>query len=309
LLSLSLVLLPSISAAENQIGATFNSEGPGPATGPRGTVGSADNPPNGTVTGAVEAIATDPSNPNTIYVGAVGGGIWKTTNGGANWIPLIDQNLSLSIGSLSLDPTDPTHQTVIAGNGNLSNGGFASTSVFSTPQNFGGVLAGLLYSTDGGATFVRLGATTFSGQSVVDVASRGSTILAATAEPRTMEAGASFFSGGLYRSTNGGNTFSLIGPGNGLPSGPVTSLVGDPANPNTYYAAVTANSSATYAQTSVYRYRWWRDVVRRVHLGTKRRHHQRRRANDNQARGRIGWNSRDRRGQSWHWHAVGAFLF
>ncbi len=252
-IAFSLILLPGMAAAENQIGASFNSEGPGPAIGPRNLVGSADNPPTGTVTGAVEAIATDPSSSNTIYAGTVGGGIWKTTNGGVSWIPLIDQNLSLSIGSLSLDPNDPTHQTLIAGNGNLSNGAFASTSVFATPQNFGGVQAGLLYSTDGGASFVRLGAATFSGQSVVDVAARGTTILAATAEPRTMEGGGSFFSGGLYRSTNGGTSFSLIGPGNGLPSGPVTSLVGDPSSANTFYAAVTASSSGTYAQTAVYR--------------------------------------------------------
>lgn len=241
------VLLPALAEAEVQIGANFNSEGAGPA------VASAGLPPNRSYGGAIEAIAPDPSNSNIMYIGAVGGGIWKTTNGGATWTALTDQNLSLSIGSLSLDPTDATHQTLIAGNGNLSNGGFASTSVFSTPQNFGGVQAGLLYSTDGGATFTRLGASTFSGQSVIDVAARGSTILAATAEPRTIAVGASLFSGGLYRSTNGGATFSQVGLGNGLPSGPVTSLVGDPSNPNTFYAAVTASSSATYAQTAVYR--------------------------------------------------------
>lgn len=247
------LVLPGSATAEVQVGANFNSEGPGPAIGPRDLVGSGDNPPNGTVAGAVEAIAPDPSNSNIIYIGSVGGGIWKTTNGGTTWTPLTDQNLSLSINSLALDPTDPTHQTLIAGNGNQSNGGFASLSVFSTPQNFGGVQAGLLYSADGGATFTRLGASTFTGQSVVDVAARGSTILAATAEPRTMEAAGSLFSGGLYRSTNGGTTFSLVGPGNGLPSGPVTSLVGDPNNPNTFYAAVTASSGATFAQTAVYR--------------------------------------------------------
>lgn len=242
------LLLPASAEAEVQIGANFNSEGAGPAVGT-----SADLPPNPTYGGAIAAIAPDPLNSNIMYIGAVGGGIWKTINGGATWTALADQNLSLSIGSLALDPTDATHQTLIAGNGNLSNGGFASTSVFSTPQNFGGVQAGLLYSTNGGATFTRLGASTFSGQSVIDVAARGSTILAATAEPRTMEAGASLFSGGLYRSTNGGTSFSLVGPGNGLPSGPVTSLVGDPNNPNTFYAAVTASSNATYGQTAVYR--------------------------------------------------------
>ena len=38
---------PGMAAAENQIGATFNSEGPGPAIGLRNLVGSGDNPPNG----------------------------------------------------------------------------------------------------------------------------------------------------------------------------------------------------------------------------------------------------------------------
>src|SRR4026208_830881 len=29
--------------------------------------------------------------PNTWYFGAVAGGVWKTTDGGANWIPLFDK--------------------------------------------------------------------------------------------------------------------------------------------------------------------------------------------------------------------------
>ncbi len=219
--------------------------------GPRNVVGSADNPPNGTVTGAIEAIAVDPTNANTLYVGAVDGGIWKTTNAGAAWTPLTDQKASLSIASLSLDPTDATHRTLIAGTGNTSNGGFASISTFSTPGNFGGVQNGLLYSTDGGATFARLGATTFAGQSVVDVAARGNTILAATFEPRVATAGGAVFTGGLYRSTDGGATF--VQGATGLPTGPITSLVGDPSNANTFYAAVTASSGANLNQTGIYR--------------------------------------------------------
>jgi hypothetical protein len=219
--------------------------------GPRNVVGSADNPPNGTVTGAIEAIAVDPTNANTLYVGAVDGGIWKTSNAGATWTPLTDQKASLSIASLTLDPTDATHRTLIAGTGNTSNGGFTSISTFSTPGNFGGVQNGLLYSTDGGATFARLGATTFAGQSVVDVAARGNTILAATFEPRVATAGGTVFTGGLYRSTDGGATF--VQGATGLPPGPITSLVGDPSNANTFYAAVTASSGANLNQTGIYR--------------------------------------------------------
>jgi autotransporter-associated beta strand protein len=245
------VLFASWSAqAESQLGQVFNSEGPGPAVGPRNTVGSADNPPNGTTAGAIEAIAADPTNPNILYVGAVDGGIWKSVNGGATWTALTDQKSSISIASLSLDPTDATHKTVIAGNGNTSNGGFTSISTFSTAADFGGVQNGLLYSRDGGATFARLGATAFNGQSVVDVQARGSTILAATFEPR-VGAGAVSFTGGFYRSTDGGATF--VQGATGLPAGPITSLVGDPANANTFYAAVTASSNATYGQTAIYR--------------------------------------------------------
>jgi autotransporter-associated beta strand protein len=241
----------NFAAAEVQVGSTVNSEGPGPAVGPRNVVGSADNPPNGTVTGAIQSIAADPSNASTLYVGAVDGGIWKTTDGGATWIPLSDQKASLSIASLSLDPTDGTHRTLVAGTGSTSNGGFTSISTFSTPGNFGGVQNGLLYSTDGGASFTTLGAATFSGQSVVDVAARGNTILAATFEPRVATAGGTVFTGGLYRSTDGGATF--VQGAAGLPPGPITSLVGDPSNPNTFYAAVTASGAGNLAQTGIYR--------------------------------------------------------
>jgi hypothetical protein len=242
---------PLSASAQTQIGQIFNPEGPAPLFGPGALVGSVDNPPNGTSAGAIEAIAADPGNAKILYAGAVNGGIWKSVDGGATWTALTDQKSSLSIASLSLDPTDATHKTVIAGNGNTSNGGFASGSLFSTPANFGGVQNGILYSTDAGATFTRLGASTFARQSVTDVQARGSTILAATFEPRVIETGASFFTGGFFRSTDGGKTF--VQGATGLPPGPITSLVGDPANPNTFYAAVTASSGATLGQTGVYK--------------------------------------------------------
>jgi autotransporter-associated beta strand protein len=252
---LATAVFPATVRAEVQDGTTFISQGPGPAVGDRNTVGSGDNPPNGTVSGAIEAIATDPSNANVIYVGSVNGGVWKTTNGGTTWTPLTDQKGSLSIGSVALDPTDITHQTVIAGTGATSNGGFASASTFADPRNFGNLPGVIYYSTNGGASFTTIASPTLAGQSITDVAVRGQTILAASYEPRVMEAGASFYSGGLYRSTNGGATFTAVGgaAGSGLPPGPITSLVGDPANANIFYAAVTASSGATNNQTAVYK--------------------------------------------------------
>jgi hypothetical protein len=40
--------------------------------------------------GRVNAIAKDPSNPNTLYVGAPAGGIWRSTDDGVNLTPLSD---------------------------------------------------------------------------------------------------------------------------------------------------------------------------------------------------------------------------
>ena len=53
----------------------WESQGPGPVTGGQ-TVGLIGNP----VTGAVDAIAVHPTNSNIIYLGTVGGGVWKSTN-------------------------------------------------------------------------------------------------------------------------------------------------------------------------------------------------------------------------------------
>ena len=77
--------------------------------------------PNKDITGAISAIAISPADPNIIYVGAVNGGVWKTTNGTAaspNWVSQTDSFGSLSMGrGIAFDPTDGTFNTVVAGVG------------------------------------------------------------------------------------------------------------------------------------------------------------------------------------------------
>ena len=48
-----------------------------------------------------------PRSPSVIYVGTAQGGVWKTTNGGIDWTPTSDNELSLAIGALAMDPSNP----------------------------------------------------------------------------------------------------------------------------------------------------------------------------------------------------------
>src|SRR5437868_1079936 len=161
--------------AASAVAQSFVPMGPAPSIGPSETVQSMDQPPGygagyGSVAGAIQAIIVDPVNAGTMYIGAVNGGVWKSQNSGASWTPLTDKQLSLSIASLVMDPTDTTGQKIYAGTGVTSN------------SNMGGQKVGILYSPDAGATWSLLGNGTLD-HSVVGVVARGSTIVAAEAEP------------------------------------------------------------------------------------------------------------------------------
>src|SRR5439155_5325575 len=168
------------------------------------------------VTGRITAIAVDPSAPNTIYVGAAQGGIWKSTDGGQSWSPRTDNEVSLATGALALDPTNP--QIVYVGTGE---GNFAQDSYYGN---------GVLKSTDGGATW------TSQARPVLDNA-RFMRLAINPATPTTVFACTSF---GIYRTTNGGGAWTQMT--NGLPpiGGPVfgaTDVAIDPSNPSTLYPA------------------------------------------------------------------------
>jgi hypothetical protein len=252
-------LLPNSGAAQVQVNQNFVPLGPSPSFGPTTVVQSGDASPNGTVSGAVQAIVLDPAlGSNTMFIGSPNGGIWRTTNGGTTWSPLTDHQASLSIASLGLDPSDTSGKTLIAGIGLTSNGIFDAFNRANRAGS-GGQQTGLLYSTDGGNNWTPMGTAQLgggqNGQSVIGVGALGKTILAATFEPQapsvtTTSGGASY---GLYRSLDGGKSFGLTSgaPGSGLPSGPVTALVADPRNSGvcatqnscTFYAGVTSPSS------------------------------------------------------------------
>ena len=57
--------------------------------------------------GRVNAIAIDPVNPNTWYVGAPSGGLWKSTDAGANWQTTTDGLFQLGVSGSPLIPPTP----------------------------------------------------------------------------------------------------------------------------------------------------------------------------------------------------------
>jgi Ca2+-binding RTX toxin-like protein len=183
--------------------------------------------PNNEISGAVQGLATHPTNPDIAYVGTVQGGVWRTNNATAvspTWVPQTDFLASLSIGDLEFDPTDATGNTLVAGIGDTSS--FLAT---------GGDQTGLLRTTDGGTTWTQLNAGIIQGQTFRSVAARDTIILAAS-DTRWSGGGGN----GLYRSTDSGASFTLVSgsAGSGLPAGPVSDLVGDPQNSTRFYIAV-----------------------------------------------------------------------
>jgi photosystem II stability/assembly factor-like uncharacterized protein len=56
--------------------------------------------------GRVVAVSGVIGDPNTFYFGAVGGGVWKTTNGGVTWQPVFDGQKIASIGAIAVAPSD-----------------------------------------------------------------------------------------------------------------------------------------------------------------------------------------------------------
>ena len=66
--------------------------------------------------GRVTAVAGVPGQPLTFYFGGTGGGVWKTTDGGASWESVSDKFFKTgSVGALAVAPSDPN--VVYAGMG------------------------------------------------------------------------------------------------------------------------------------------------------------------------------------------------
>ena len=69
--------------------------------------------------GRVSRAAGVPGDPNTYYLAAASGGVWKSTDGGFTWKPVFDDQPVSSIGSLAIAPSNPNVVYVGSGEANI----------------------------------------------------------------------------------------------------------------------------------------------------------------------------------------------
>ncbi|HUX67826.1 MAG TPA: hypothetical protein VMV31_10090 [Terriglobales bacterium] len=97
--------------------------------------------------GRVCCVVGIPGQPQVYYIGAAGGGVWKTTNGGFSWTPIFQHQSTESIGALALAPSNPSLVWVGTGESNVRNDVIVGH--------------GLFFSPDGGQSWREVGAAEF----------------------------------------------------------------------------------------------------------------------------------------------------
>ncbi|MFI5251924.1 MAG: choice-of-anchor D domain-containing protein [Bacteroidota bacterium] len=226
---------------------------------------------NNYISGRTNSIAFHPTDANTFYIAAAGGGVWKTTDGGSHFNAVTDNLSALTAGSIAVDPNNANVVYVATGEMNYSldsyygdgifkstDGGstwnkIATTSIgkyFSTilvdPQNSNNVYAagsnGVYKSTNAGAGWTYTNSNTYADALVMNPTN--TQILYVTT---------GYYNSNIIRkTTDGGATWTTLT--NGLPpavNAARTSLAISPSNANVVYASIAY--SGNYGLLGLYR--------------------------------------------------------
>lgn len=84
--------------------------------------------------GRVAAVVGVPGQPEVYYVGAGGGGVWKTTNSGDSWEAVFKDQPTASVGAIALAPSNPNLVWVGTGEGNPRNDVIDGRGVYFSPD-------------------------------------------------------------------------------------------------------------------------------------------------------------------------------
>ena len=165
---------------------------------------------------AIDAVVADP---NTIYLGAASGGVWKTINQGASWEAVFEEQPILNIGSIAIQQSNPSTVWVGTGEGN--------------PRNSISLGEGMYKTIDGGKSWKKMG---------LEKTRNIHRIIVDPSNPNTVYAGAignpyaEHPERGVFKTTNGGETWDKILFTNDT-SG-VADMIMDPSNPNKLFVAM-----------------------------------------------------------------------
>jgi photosystem II stability/assembly factor-like uncharacterized protein len=192
------------------------------------------------MSGRIADIAVHPEDYSVWYVAVGSGGVWKTVNAGTTWTPVFDDEVSYSIGCVTLDPSNP--HVVWVGTGE---------DVGGRHVGFGD---GLYRSRDGGAHWESRGLK--DSQHITG-------IIVHPEEPDTLwvaAQGSLWAKGGergVFKTTDAGETWTKV-LGGGEWTG-AASLVIDPRDPDVLYAATWQHHRTVAAymgggpETGIYR--------------------------------------------------------
>ncbi len=180
----------------------------------------------------VAAFAAAPGDHNTYYVGASSGGVFKSTDGGAKWEPVFDDQPVAAIGALAVAPSEP--ETVWAGTGEA----WAIRDIDVTGD-------GVYKSTDGGKTWHNMGLPESGriGRILIDPTNANSVYVCALGRlPAPQQ------DRGIYHSADGGKTWQhqLFVDANTGCSG----LSMDAKDPKTIYAGTWQVKMNTWGEYS-----------------------------------------------------------
>lgn len=175
--------------------------------------------------GRARAVSGVPSQPNVFYIGFDNGGVWRSSDYGANWVPIFDQQSTGSIGAIAVAPSNPSIIYVGSGAGIIR------------PDLATG--DGMYKSTDGGTTWTHLGLRDSQMIAMIDVdpTNPNRLFVAALGHPYGPNA-----ERGIFRSLDGGATFEKVLYKDEYTSGNDVRI--DPENPNIVYAMLWQQQQA-----------------------------------------------------------------
>lgn len=170
------------------------------------------------MSGRIADIAIHPTNENVWYVAVGSGGVWKTENAGTTWKSIFDDQVSYSIGCITIDPKNP--EVVWVGTG----------------ENVGGRHTGygdgIYKSEDSGKSWKNMGLKNSEHLSKIIIHPTNSNIVWVASQGPLWSSGGDR---GVYKSTDGGDTWKrTLGDAKWVGA---TDLVIDPRNPDILYAA------------------------------------------------------------------------